>query len=134
MEYHFTDEKPIYAQLVEFFKMEIISGERLPGNRLESVRDLALKAKVNPNTMQKALAEMERLGLVKTERTNGRFVTDDLDLIDKTRREVANSYMGIFVEKMLALGFEKTDLPDLITGFCNLKVGLGTSEELEVLK
>ncbi len=130
MDYRFTDEKPIYAQLVEYFKTEIISGERQPGSRLESVRDLALKAKVNPNTMQKALAEMERIGLVKTERTSGRFVTDDLDLIDQMRREVANSYMRVFVEKMLALGFGKNELPDLITGFCNLKAGLGTDDKI----
>ena len=114
MEYHFTDDKPIYAQLVEIFKTEIISGQWQKGSRLESVRDLALKAKVNPNTMQKALSELERLELVKTERTSGRFVTDDEEKIGEMRRQVADAEVGAFIKKMQALGFAKDELPDLV--------------------
>ena len=100
MEYHFTDEKPIYAQLLDFFKIEIISGERAEGSRVESVRELAVKAKVNPNTMQKALTELERIGLIKTERTSGRFVTDDKEKIATMRTEFANSEILAFLKKM----------------------------------
>ena len=73
MEYQFSNDKPIYLQLMDVFKVAIVSGELPKGERLESVRDLAIVAKVNPNTMQKALSELERIGLVRTERTSGRF-------------------------------------------------------------
>ncbi|MCR4952732.1 MAG: GntR family transcriptional regulator [Treponema sp.] len=114
MEYHFTDEKPIYAQLLDFFKIEIISGERAEGSRVESVRELAVKAKVNPNTMQKALTELERIGLIKTERTSGRFVTDDKEKIATMRTEFANSEILAFLKKMELLGFNKAQVIKLI--------------------
>lgn len=77
MEYNFDNERPIYIQLVEMLKIEIISGRIKSGEKLPSVRDFAMKAKVNPNTMQKALSELERENLIYTERTNGKYVTDD---------------------------------------------------------
>ena len=77
MEYIFNNETPIYLQLVEKLKMQIVSGELKQGQRIPSVRELALVARVNPNTMQKALAELESQGLVYTERTNGKFVTQN---------------------------------------------------------
>ena len=79
---------PIYIQLVEQLKIYIISGEIKPGERLSSVRDLALQTKVNPNTMQKALVELEELSLVYTERTNGKYVTTDTSLIDKYKERL----------------------------------------------
>ena len=81
MECEFTNDKPIYLQIMDYFKAQIISGELSQGSRLDSVRDLAVKVKVNPNTMQKALSELERIGLVRTERTSGRFITDDKEKI-----------------------------------------------------
>ena len=81
MEYNFDNERPIYIQLVEMLKIEIISGRIKSGEKLPSVRDFAMKAKVNPNTMQKALSELERENLIYTERTNGKYVTDDNNLI-----------------------------------------------------
>ncbi len=114
MEYQFTNDKPIYLQLMDVFKAGIISGELQEGSRLESVRDLAIKAKVNPNTMQKALSELERLGLVKTERTTGRFITDDKEKIQAMKKELAAEEIATFLETMKALGFSKEDVIQLI--------------------
>ena len=77
----FDNNIPIYIQIVEKLKIQIISGEYAPGERLLSVRDLATSLKVNPNTLQRALQELEDAGLIFTERTNGKFVTSDKALI-----------------------------------------------------
>lgn len=114
MDYQFTNDKPIYLQLMDVFKTGIISGELPEGSRLESVRDLALVAKVNPNTMQKALSELERLGLIRTERTSGRFITDDKEKIAAMKKEIAEEEISIFMEKMKKLGFEKDEVINLI--------------------
>ena len=110
MEYQFTNDKPIYLQLMDVFKVAIVSGELPKGQRLESVRDLAVIAKVNPNTMQKALSELERIGLVRTERTSGRFITDDKEMIKNMKMEVAETEIVAFLERMKALGFDKTEV------------------------
>lgn len=114
MDYQFTNDKPIYLQLMDVFKAGIISGELPEGSRLESVRDLAVVAKVNPNTMQKALSELERLGLIRTERTSGRFITDDKEKIAAMKKEIAEEEISIFMEKMKKLGFEKDEVINLI--------------------
>ena len=113
-EYHFTNDKPIYQQLVDLFKMRIVSGELPEGSRLDSVRDLAVKAQVNPNTMQKALAELERLELIRTERTAGRFITDDKEKIISMRQEIATMEGRQFLTKMKALGYEKPEVTELL--------------------
>lgn len=77
MNFIFDNDRPIYIQLVEQLKQYIVSARLKPGERLPSVRDLAMESKVNPNTMQKALSELEDDKLIYTERTNGKFVTDD---------------------------------------------------------
>lgn len=114
MEYQFTDDKPIYVQLMDYFKVQIVSGELQEGSRLESVRDLAVKARVNPNTMQKALSELERIGLVRTERTAGRFITDDKERIKKMKQDIAEEEIFLFLNKMKSLGFEKSDVVELL--------------------
>lgn len=114
MEYQFTDDKPIYVQLMDCFKVQIVSGELQEGSRLESVRDLAVKARVNPNTMQKALSELERIGLVRTERTAGRFITDDKERIKKMKQDIAEEEIFLFLNKMKSLGFEKSDVVELL--------------------
>ncbi|MCQ2589205.1 MAG: GntR family transcriptional regulator [Treponema sp.] len=114
MDYQFTNDKPIYLQLMDVFKAGIISGELPQGSRLESVRDLALKAQVNPNTMQKALSELERLGLIRTERTSGRFITDDGSKIEAMKKELAEEEIIAFLERMKTLGFTKDDVIQLI--------------------
>ena len=114
MEYQFTNDKPIYLQLMDYFKAQIISGELPEGSRLDSVRDLAVKAQVNPNTMQKALSELERMGLVRTERTSGRFITDDKEKIKSMKEELAKTEIEEFLDKMKSLGFDKEEVIKII--------------------
>ena len=114
MEYQFTNDKPIYLQLIDYFKAQIISGELPEGSRLDSVRDLAVKAQVNPNTMQKALSELERMGLVRTERTSGRFITDDKEKIKAMKEELAKTEIEEFLDKMKSLGFDKEEVIKII--------------------
>ena len=99
MKFEFDNNIPIYIQLVEQIKTFIISGNLKPGERLPSVRDLALQTKVNPNTMQKALTELEELKLIYTERTNGKFVTNDQKLIDKYRASGYNIHIKYFKKR-----------------------------------
>ena len=80
MDYIFDNIRPIYIQIVELVKLDIISGRLNKGDKISSVRDFAMQFKVNPNTVQKALAELEKGGLIYTERTNGKFVTNDEEL------------------------------------------------------
>ena len=108
----FKDDRPIYSQLVEQIKIKIISGEWELGGRLSSVRELAEQAGVNPNTMQRALAELERDGLVHSKRTSGRFVTEDEDMIKGVREAVAAENIAAFMESMKRLGFTESEIMD----------------------
>jgi len=116
----FDNNVPIYIQLVEEIKKDIISGRISPGERLPSVRDLALKMKVNPNTMQKALQELESISLIYTERTNGKYVTEDKKLIDKYRREFAKNLSNKYFTDMESIGFTKED----VINYLNIKGGI----------
>lgn len=104
MDYIFDNERPIYVQLVEQLRIKIISGELKSGERLPSVRELALIARVNPNTMQKALVELENEGLVYTERTNGKFVTINNELIEKIKKELAEEKVKNYINDMKNIG------------------------------
>lgn len=104
---------PIYLQLVDQFKHRIISGELTVGSKLESVRDLAVSFEVNPNTMQRALAELERDHLVYTERTAGRFITQDKELIVKMREEIAQEIIETFIQQMDSIGFSTKEAIEL---------------------
>lgn len=106
MEYIFDNVRPIYIQLVEKLRIEIVSGKLAPGERLPSVRELALTARVNPNTLQKALSELEEQGLIYTERTNGKFVTDNKELIEKVRSELAKEKVEKFLRDMESVGID----------------------------
>ena len=112
MAWTFKDDRPIYSQLVEQIKIKIISGEWELGGRLSSVRELAEQAGVNPNTMQRALAELERDGLVHSKRTSGRFVTEDEDMIKGVREAVAAENIAAFIESMKRLGFTESEIMD----------------------
>ena len=107
MKFNFDDNIPIYIQLVEQFKIYIISGKIKPGERLLSVRELALQTKVNPNTMQKALVELEEMKLVYTERTNGKYVTNDQKLIEKYKKQYADELSKKYFSSMENIGFDK---------------------------
>lgn len=107
MNYKFDNERPIYIQLVELLRIEIISGKITPGERMPSVRELSLKLIVNPNTLQKALSELEDEGLIYTERTNGKFVTDNIKLIEKVKKELAQEKVNKYLLDMQNIGINK---------------------------
>lgn len=107
MSFDFDNNIPIYIQLVEQIKISIISGEIASGERLPSVREWAMKYKVNPNTMQKALVELENAGLVYTERTNGKFVTENNELIEIVRNNYAREVSEKYFSDMEKIGFSK---------------------------
>ncbi len=104
MEYFFDNERPIYIQLVEMIRIDIVSGKFKKGQKLPSVRELALAMKVNPNTMQKALVELENENLVYTERTNGKYVTQDENLIEKAKKELAWEKVNNYLNSMKSIG------------------------------
>ena len=104
VDYIFDNERPIYVQLVEKIRLEIISGKLKLGSRLPSVRELALTARVNPNTMQKALAELEEEELVYTERTNGKFVTENKKLIETLKKKLAKEIVNNYLNDMKNIG------------------------------
>lgn len=109
MDFVFDNNQPIYIQLLKQLKIYIISGHLSPGSRLPSVREFALISKVNPNTMQKALTELEELQLIYTERTNGKFVTTNTDLINQHREEYAKELSKTYIEQMKQIGFDTVD-------------------------
>ena len=115
MRWEFSNDAPIYTQLIQQIKVGIVTGAFPPGERLPSVRDLATEAGVNPNTMQRALAELERDGLVYSQRTAGRFVTEDNTMINQAKRSLAERHVKTFLEAMLRLGFQKDEIIDLIS-------------------
>ena len=104
VEYNFENDRPIYIQIVEKIRTQIVAGTLMQGQRLLSVRELALEYRVNPNTMQKALAELEEEGLVFTERTNGKFVTEDKKLIQKVKKELAKEKVTKYINEMNDIG------------------------------
>ena len=114
MPWNLQSDRPIYLQLLEYIQLQIISGKYAPGDKLPSVRDLAMEAAVNPNTMQKALTELERIGLVYTQRTAGRFITEDTTMIEELKKSFAQSHIKEFFEKMELLGFKKEEIVALI--------------------
>lgn len=105
MEFNFNNDRPIYIQLTEQLEMHIVSGRLQPGGRLKSVREYAMLTKVNPNTMQRALAELEDRGLIYTERTNGKFVTEDENLLRTYREKYAKEKVKRYFADMQELGF-----------------------------
>lgn len=114
MSWNLSSERPIYAQIMERITLDIVSGIYPPGARLPSVRDLAQDAGVNPNTMQKALSELERTGLVISQRTSGRFITEDLTMVEKMKQDLASMQIREFLEKMEHIGFTKEAIIQLI--------------------
>jgi DNA-binding transcriptional regulator YhcF (GntR family) len=99
---------------VDLIKTEIVAGVYQPGDKLPSVRELAAEASVNPNTMQRALTELERSGLVYTQRTSGRFITEDTNIIMEIREQLAREQLQLFLENMKRLGFTADDIRQLL--------------------
>ena len=117
MAWEFDNSKPIYIQLVDELKLRIISGMMPVGAKLDSVRDLAEEAGVNPNTMQRALAELEREQLVFSQRTSGRYVTEDIELIKKMRKDFAHQKINELTTTLLQLGYSRKELVELVKLF-----------------
>ena len=115
MKWQIDSDRPVYKQLIEQTEQAIVSGIFSPGERLPSVRDLAAEAGVNPNTMQRALAQLETEGLVRTERTAGRYVTEDTALIDTLRLATAQTMAADFLERMRDIGFAPSQTAAILT-------------------
>ena len=114
MDWNLTSDRPIYAQLIEQITLAIVSGEYRAGDKLPSVRDLAQEAAVNPNTMQKALSELEREGLVYTQRTAGRFITEDIAMIEEKKQQLALRQIEKFLTRMSGLGISHKKIIEFI--------------------
>ena len=114
MSWTFSGDRPIYTQLVERLQMLIVTEEYPPGTRLKSVRELAGEAAVNPNTMQRALSELENTGLVYSQRTAGRFVTEDAERVAALREAMGREKVRRFLAEMRELGYRKTEAAALL--------------------
>ena len=116
MTWVFENDQPIYTQLVDQIKVAIVSGELPPGARMPAVRELSLEAGVNPNTMQRAMQQLEREGLVYAQRSAGRFVTEDTAVIRRVREAMAAEKVRRFREAMAALGCTEEEMRTLLFG------------------
>lgn len=114
MPWNLDSARPIYLQIIERVQMDIVTGQYQPGDKLPSVRDLAQEAAVNPNTMQKALSELERSGLIYSQRTSGRFITEDKELIHQMKQELAAAEVSSFVAHMKQLGITPEEILQLL--------------------
>ena len=114
MKYDFNRNLPIYIQVMDEIKKKIFNGSYLFGTKIDSVRDLALEYGVNPNTVQKALSELEREGLLYSKRSSGRFVSEDIELIENFKKEIIVEKIKIFVKEMEELGYSKEEIIKLI--------------------
>ena len=113
MSWNLDSQRPIYVQIVERVQLDIITGRYAPGSRLPSVRELAAQAAVNPNTMQKALSELESGGLIYAQRTSGRFVTEDLEKIRGAKEQLASMQIREFIMRMKRLGLTREEIMNL---------------------
>lgn len=114
MAWELKNDRPIYLQLMEQLKLMIISGIYPPGSKIPAVRELATEAAVNPNTMQKALSELERGGLLYANRTSGRFITEDVNMIKEMKFELAKEQLASFLAQMEQLGFSKEEIKEFM--------------------
>lgn len=117
MPWNFDSSTPLYLQIMEQIKFRIAVGDYKAGDKLASVRELAAEAEVNPNTMQKALSELEREGLLYTHRTSGRFVTESPETITELRRSLANEQLDVFLKKMYNLGYSNGEVMELLRDY-----------------
>ncbi len=114
MSWELQSDRPIYAQLIERIEILIFTGIYPPGSRLPSVRELAQEAAVNPNTMQKALSQLEESGLLVTHRTSGRSVTEEVQLVNTAKDNLAKNQVVHFMESMKKLGYDKQSITELL--------------------
>lgn len=117
MSWKFDEKSPIYAQIAQHVMLQIISQEIKSGDQLPTVREYAEIAGVNPNTMQRAFTELEREGMVYSQRTAGRFVTDNQELIARKRLELAINELKSFISNMIKMGFERSEIIPVLSTF-----------------
>lgn len=110
----FNNNVPIYLQVVNDLKVKIMNGTLKPGDKISSVRELAIELGVNPNTIQRAFAELEREGLIRTERAVGRYVTENQNEIDECKHQMIKQDVHEFIEHMKSLGMDKKDIIEYI--------------------
>lgn len=110
MKWTFENGIPIYLQILSRLKSDIAKGNFPPGSKLPPVRELALEAGVNPNTIQRAFAELEREGLVYTQRTSGRFVTNDAEVLLRLKRTLSEEIIGGMCTRLLRLGMTRAEI------------------------
>lgn len=115
MSWDLSSDRPIYVQLIEQIELKICAGIYPPGSKMPSVRDLAQEAAVNPNTMQRALSGLEDAGLLYSQRTSGRFITEDVGMINKTRTKLAKEQIEAFLKKMSELGFNHKEIVEILS-------------------
>jgi len=106
----FNDKTPIYLQIMDFIKMDIVTGKLKSKNKLPSVREMATNLKVNPNTLQRAYQELERLGIVYTQRGTGTFVGEEKNMVDDLKKEMAKEVIDSFILRMISLGFTSNEI------------------------
>ena len=116
MAWSFTADKPVYLQIAERITISVLSGEYKPGEQLPTVRDLATKAAVNPNTVQHAFSELENNGLILSQGTVGRYVTSDTAVIEKCHNQLSESIVSEFVKKCKKLSISKSEVINIIEG------------------
>ena len=114
MKWSFDSDRPIYAQIIDHIRLFIASGEYKAGEKLPSVREIAQEAGVNPNTMQRAFAELESQGLVFANRTSGRFITEDEGMIKELKKELASDAIRTFLDSMKQIGYNKNETIELM--------------------
>ena len=117
MAWKFTSDAPIYLQIMDEIKLRIAQGRLKPGDKVPAVRDLALKAGVNPNTMQKALSELEREGVLYSQRTSGRFVSDQSEANANLKNNIASKHIEAYINGMRDLGLSNDLIIDAIKNY-----------------
>ena len=123
----FNSSVPIYLQLMNDIKLQIVSGQLQPGEKMASVRDLAMHYEVNPNTMQKALSELERENLLFSQRTSGRFVTIESSVIQALRQSMATEHVDALVSALQGMGYSSDEIIELIKTFLEGKAHVNTT-------
>jgi len=114
--WNFVDGMPIYLQIIDELTIRIARRDYLPGEKLPSVREVAIEAGVNPNTVQRALTELERRGLVRTERTSGRFVTEDESVLKEIHNNLSSEYIAEMIQKLRNIGMSDKEIIEAVTG------------------
>ncbi|MBZ9608778.1 GntR family transcriptional regulator [Clostridium estertheticum] len=110
MNLEFNDKMPIYLQIMDLIKMDIVTGKLKSKDKLPSVREMAMNLNVNPNTLQRSYQELERLGIVYTQRGTGTFVEENENMVDNLKNEMAKEVIDSFILRMKSLGFTTNEI------------------------